>query len=318
MRTRLTLKQKFDFSFVVLVLLALTVFGAVRYLGKNAQFFHLERNHRLLMSEIRADIAAVRFRSPVARIVSTETLIKKIDRSLIVLRTGQNELTAAEKALFKLGGFGQLFDTMDNSIVQTQDIHALLTKNLGREIDDNMIEEIEIFLDIQYAQSDQFVPLMLKAVTTTKLAVTALSMLSIALVAWAGWVSRRSVLLPLQSAIHAANQITAGDLRVSLATDQQDEMGDLMRALQKMTASITGIVQEVRAGSVAIAGAAEQIAVGHNNLSGRTEHQASTLEQTAASSEELSATVSRNAQLAQEASSLAQDASRAHVRGYFL
>lgn len=99
---------------------------------------------------------------------------------------------------------------------------------------------------------------------------TAFSILSITLVGWAGWVARRSVLLPLQSAIHAAKQMTAGDLRISLATDQHDEMGDLMRALQKMAASITGIVKEVRAGGVAIAGAAEQIAVGHNNLSERT------------------------------------------------
>lgn len=311
MRIQFTLKQKFDFCFVVLLILAVTVFAAVRYLGKNAEFFHLERNHRLLLSEIRADIAAVRFRSPVARIVSPETLLKKFDEALNILRSGQDELNAVEKALFKLGGFGRLFDTMDTSIAQTGVIHALLAKNLGREIDDIMIEEIETFLDIQYAESDQFVPLMFKAVTTTKLAVTALSILSITLVAWTGWVSRRSVLSPLQSAIHAAKQITSGDLRVSLATNQHDEMGDLMRALQKMTTSISGIVQEVRAGSVAIAGAAEQITVGHNNLSERTEHQASTLEQTAAGSEELAATVARNAQLSQEASDLTKKASNA-------
>ena len=110
MRIQFTLKQKFDFCFVVLLILAVTVFAAVRYLGKNAQFFYLERNHRLLVSEIRADIAAVRFQSPVARIVSAETLIKKLDRASSILQTGQNELNAVEKALFKLGGFAALFE----------------------------------------------------------------------------------------------------------------------------------------------------------------------------------------------------------------
>jgi methyl-accepting chemotaxis protein len=311
MRFQFTLKQKFDFGLVVLPILTTTVFATIRYLGKNAQFFYLERNHSLLMREIRADITAVRSGSTSVQLVSVESLTKNFDRALSILQAGRDELNTAEKALFKLSGFGALFETMDKSFAQTNAIQAVVKNSLGHKIDDKLIAEIEAFLNTQHAQSDQFVPLLFNAVTTTKLAVTALSLLSISLVAWVGWVSRRSVLSPLRSAIHAAEQITAGDLRVSLATDQYDEMGDLMRALKKMTQSITGIVQEVRAGSAAIAGTAEQIALGHNNLSERTEHQASTLEQTAASSEKLAATVERNAQLSQEAGELTKKASTA-------
>lgn len=311
MRFRYTLKQKFNFSFVVLIILALTMFSAVRYLGKSALSFYQERNVRMLMAEIREDVNALRYRSPLAQLVSAESLVEKLDRVQVMLREGNAELTAPEQFAFRLNGFGAIFDTLEKAVVQTEEVKQLLKPRIGSELDDKIIDQVISYLDIQQKQAREFLPLMFDAVTVIKVSVIAMSVLAIILVAWTGWVSRRSVLVPLKSAIDAAQQITAGDLRVSIQTDQGDEMGELMLALKKMTTSITNIVHEVRSGSVAIASAADQISTGQQDLSARTEHQASTLEETAASSEELTSTVSRNADLAREANGLTKQASAA-------
>lgn len=311
MQTRFTLKQKFDFGLVVLVILGLTMFAAVRYLGKSAVTFSKERNLRIAMMDIKVDVDAVRYRSPLAQLVSAQTLTTKVDQIDAMLKDGQQEFTAPEQWLFRAGGFGGLFDTIDQSITETVELRQLVSAQLGREVDDKLIERFDNYLALQQKKTDVFMPLMLNAVATIKFAVVALSLFSIFLVAWGGWVSRRSVLGPLAEAINVAEKITGGDLRAEIKTENRDEMGDLMRALNRMTRSIVDIVNEVRAGSAAIADTATQISIGHQDLSARTEHQASTLEQTAASSEELSATVARNAQLAQEANGLARNASSA-------
>ena len=311
MRAQFTLKQKFNFGFVVLVILALTMFSAVRYLGKSALSFYQERNVRMLMAEIRENADAVRYRSPVSQSVSAESLVEKLTRVKQMLRDGNNELTAPEQFVFRLNGFGEIFDTLEKAAVQTEEVKHILNARIGKELDEKTIDQLISYLDIQQKQAKQFLPLMFDAVTTIKMSVIALSIIAIALVAWTGWIARRSVMVPLRAAIDAAQKISNGDLRISIATDQRDEMGDLMRALKHMTASINNIVHEVRSGSVAIATAADQISTGQEDLSARTEHQASTLEETAASIEELSATVSRNAQLAHEASGLSKNASAA-------
>ncbi len=311
MRVQLTLKQKFNFGFVVLVILTLTMFSAVRYLGKSALSFYQERNVRMLMAEVREAADAVRYRSPAAQLVSAESLIEKLSRVQQILHEGNNELTAAEQFIFRLNGFGKIFDTLEKAVVQTDEVKDILRTRIGKELDDKTVDQLHAYLEIQQTQAKEFLPLMFDAVSMIKISVIALSIITIALVAWTGWVARRSVLGPLGTAIDAAQKISSGDLRVSIATDQRDEMGDLMRALKHMTMSINNIVREVRSSSVAIATAADQISTGQEDLSARTEHQASTLEETATSIEELSATVSRNAQLAREASGLSKNASTA-------
>ena len=87
---------------------------------------------------------------------------------------------------------------------------------------------------------------------------------------------------------------------------RQDETGQLLGALQRMTASLVGIVGKVRGNAESVATASGQIAQGNADLSQRTEEQASNLQQTAASMEELTATVNHNTDTARQAAQLAE------------
>lgn len=125
----------------------------------------------------------------------------------------------------------------------------------------------------------------------------------------------RSVARPAQQAVQAASQIASGDLTQAIPPAGNDEMGQLMAALEQMRSKLDSVVQHVRHNAESVAMASEEIASGTTDLSSRTEEQASALQQTAASMEQLSSTVRQNADSALQANQLALGASQVAAQG---
>ena len=129
------------------------------------------------------------------------------------------------------------------------------------------------------------------------------------------WLLVRSITAPLQQAVDTANAIAAGDLTRELQTSRKDELGQMLRALNDMSARLRGVVSEVRQGVDSVSSASIQIANGNHDLSARTEQTAANLEETASSMEELTATVTQSADTARQANQLAANAAQAATRG---
>ncbi|AET94473.1 methyl-accepting chemotaxis sensory transducer (plasmid) [Burkholderia sp. YI23] len=130
------------------------------------------------------------------------------------------------------------------------------------------------------------------------------------------WISLRSrIARPLDAALAQFDAIAAGDLRSNVKVTSNDEMGQLLRGLSTMQASLIDTVRTVRSGSESIASATKQIAAGNVDLSSRTEQQASALQETASSMDELTGTVKQNADNARQASVLAANASEIAGKG---
>jgi len=129
------------------------------------------------------------------------------------------------------------------------------------------------------------------------------------------WLVTRSITRPLRVAVRVAETVAGGDLSSCIDARYRDETGQLLDALQRMNASLVGIVGRVRHASESIATGSTQIAVGSADLSQRTEEQASNLQQTAASMEQLTATVNHNADTARQATELASSASAVARQG---
>ncbi|MBL0918503.1 MAG: HAMP domain-containing protein [Hydrogenophaga sp.] len=125
----------------------------------------------------------------------------------------------------------------------------------------------------------------------------------------------RTIVTPIQQAVHVAKTVASGDLSSAINVTRGDELGDLQAALKAMNESLVRIVGDVRQGSDSIATGSAQIATGNADLSTRTEQQASNLQQTAASMEEMNATVRTSADTARQATQLATSASSAAVKG---
>jgi methyl-accepting chemotaxis protein I, serine sensor receptor len=130
------------------------------------------------------------------------------------------------------------------------------------------------------------------------------------------WFSlRRRITVPLDAALAQFGAIAKGDLRRDVTVASNDEMGELLRGLATMQASLIDTVRSVRTGSESIASATKQIAAGNVDLSSRTEEQASALQETASSMDQLTGTVKQNADNARQASLLAANASEIAGKG---
>jgi len=143
-----------------------------------------------------------------------------------------------------------------------------------------------------------------------------LSVLAV-LAAGIGWLAvlMRSIQQPLADAVGLAEAVAEGDLTRSAQAQRQDELGRLMRALDRMSQQLRGVVTQVRQGVGSVTVASSQIATGNQDLSARTEQTASNLQETASSLEQLTGTVTQSADVAHKASELADTAARAAVHG---
>lgn len=117
----------------------------------------------------------------------------------------------------------------------------------------------------------------------------------------------RAIATPIHRAASLADAIAGGQLNHAVDARRSDEVGVLLRALQRMDVQLTTIVRDVRRRAESVATGSREIAHGNDDLSQRTQEQASSLEEVASSMEQMSATVRHNADHATQASALARD-----------
>ncbi len=130
-----------------------------------------------------------------------------------------------------------------------------------------------------------------------------------------GYLITRSIVQPLQTAVHIAENVAGGDLITAIDVVSSDETGMLMASLKKMNENLKSIVGDVRGGAECIAAASKEISSGNLELSARTEQQAGALEETASAMDEMTSTVKQNADNARQANQMAASASAIAVEG---
>jgi len=166
-------------------------------------------------------------------------------------------------------------------------------------------ERVKELVDLQHKRIAASAELIASTAARSNVVIGSLAAGALLLGGVFAWLLTRSITRPLRQAVHAAEQVAAGDLTVEIDTKGTDETGALLRALGHMNTSLSKIVDEVRSGTQTISGASSEIAAGSFDLSSRTEQQAAALEETAASMEELTGTVRQNADNARQANQLA-------------
>ncbi|BBP02142.1 methyl-accepting chemotaxis protein [Sulfuriferula nivalis] len=119
------------------------------------------------------------------------------------------------------------------------------------------------------------------------------------------WWLIHSITRPLGLAVTAAERIAAGDLSQDIPVTSNDELGELMQAMQTMQSGLNEIVTHVRQGTETIASAAQEIAVGNTDLSNRTESQAHSLTMTATETAQMAKMVEETTEHAHHAQKVA-------------
>ena len=172
------------------------------------------------------------------------------------------------------------------------------------ELNDATLQTLKATLQ-ERINADRREAVLLAIALLTLTAATALTLRSV----------NRTVRTGIGRASSFAHAIARQDLSQRLLTRRTDEMGDLLRALDGMGQSLSGIVCAVRAGASGFAMTSHEISSASNDLSARTEEAASNLEQTAASMSQLTTSVQLNADAARQAHDFARTAAAVADRG---
>lgn len=120
----------------------------------------------------------------------------------------------------------------------------------------------------------------------------------------------RSVSVPVNKGLAFAKLIADGNFLERIDMDQNDELGQLAKALNLSADNLEKLITDITSASINLVNAVEEIARGNENLSQRTSEQASSLEEIAATVEEANASTRQNSANASEANTLAEASSK--------
>ena len=129
------------------------------------------------------------------------------------------------------------------------------------------------------------------------------------------WRMQNKIVNELADAATLANEVASGNLTVNTSTERDDEVGDLLRAMDTMVHQLNESITTVRESSESIRQASAEIANGNQDLSVRTEQTATNLQRASSSTEQLNTTVHQSAESAQQAFAFAASASTVAARG---
>ncbi|HKS33263.1 MAG TPA: Cache 3/Cache 2 fusion domain-containing protein [Enterobacteriaceae bacterium] len=126
---------------------------------------------------------------------------------------------------------------------------------------------------------------------------------------------RRWLTRPLRDVTQLAQQYASGDLRASLETRREDEVGQLIQAINGIGQGLQTIVAQVREAASEIHLSSNALASDSGEISEQINKQAASVEETSASMEQLTATVQQTAENMEQTQKLVSETSQAVQKG---
>ncbi len=255
-------------------------------------------------------------RSDVARLEGSDKIINKNFDTLKASLTTTEGAQALKKALDAYAGYATARRKVLALALQEQEknIDEAIQQDL-RPAQNALFNALDGVVNYQTERLEQSAQEAKRLADFAKLLLLVIGMT--ALITGAGfsvWIGR-SIARPTRAASRLTHAISTGDLTRPVVSTSDDELGQLLAALEQMRRSLTGEVRSIRSAADNVGIAAHEIASGTADLSSRAEEQAASLEQTAASMEQITTTVKHNADSAARANELAAGASAVASRG---
>ncbi|MEB0105602.1 methyl-accepting chemotaxis protein [Pseudomonas sp. MH9.3] len=221
----------------------------------------------------------------------------------------ERDLEQAQAAVAKLPVNRNLLNTTVLGI--RTHLTRLKDTQLSTEARQNQLEQL---LDQLLAQSDllsqdqtQRRDGEAEQARTHTLLITAAALLFGAL---AAWLIAGQIVKPLRKALSMANRIAQGDLSDDLQTRRKDELGQLQRSMNQMTANLRGLIGNISDNARQVASAAEELSTVTEQTRAGVNHQRAETEQVATAMNQMLATAQEVARHAEQASIAASAANQ--------
>jgi methyl-accepting chemotaxis protein len=166
-------------------------------------------------------------------------------------------------------------------------------------------EQVTGRVDQAYAVDQQA---MQAELSRNSLAIALATALALLVGILAAWLITRAVVGPLKRVIGRAQRIAAGELRLESEAARNDEVGQLMQAMQQMAAGLSGVVSGLQQGIEQLAGSAQALSAVTEQTNREVGSQKEETEQVATAMQQMTATVHDVARNAEEAAQAAQAA----------
>jgi methyl-accepting chemotaxis protein len=306
-----TLRQKFKFGIVMVVVVSVMVLLGSRFLVKGARFHYLEREHLAAVMQMKLEVQ----RAGAGDTVEKDVVLKLIEQAQLAATQADAELFRVEQSLFRLLGFSDIIELPMKDFRDMGHMRKIIEADPGHYVNGSLAKLMQPDLIAAQENSDRFGPLVVEAVSFIKILVACINLVGCFVLIASFWGIRQGVLGPLEEAVVLARRIAKGDLTGTVIARANDEIGRLMTALIEMQDNLTRMVVDMRRNAESLEVSSDEIARGNHDLSARTEGQASYLEETAASMEELDSTFKDNADSARQVSQLAMSASSVATQG---
>ncbi|HMK44851.1 MAG TPA: HAMP domain-containing protein, partial [Dissulfurispiraceae bacterium] len=115
----------------------------------------------------------------------------------------------------------------------------------------------------------------------------------------------RSITRPLREGVQLAEKVSGGDLSSEVLLDQNDEIGQLAKALNAMVLKLRNITGSVKNAAANVASGAGQLSSSATEMSQGSTEQASSIEAVSSSMEEMVSNIRQNADNAQQTDRIA-------------
>ena len=125
----------------------------------------------------------------------------------------------------------------------------------------------------------------------------------------------RSITRPIDEAVTVANHLAENDLTPNIEVKSTDETGQLLSAMQRMVASLSGVIAEVRSAADSLSSASEEVSATAQSVSQASTEQAASVEETSASMEQMGASVTQNSENARVTDGIAGEAANNATEG---
>ncbi len=225
-----------------------------------------------------------------------KSLIQKLSSNKFHFDTGENQILVQ-----KLEGYQQSF----NSVVEKWQF-------IGSSTDKGVIGELRSAIH----QVEPAVTHMVNQINTTSKhkqaqsegsVITAI-VISIIIAILAAYVIITSIVGGLKKMNNAATHLAQGDLKIDLKSDRDDEIGNVLNALNKAILNFKGTISTINNASKQIVTSSTQFNQSASTMSHNCMEQAASVEQVSSSMEEMVANIAQNTDNAKSAESTVNEA----------
>lgn len=322
---RLTLKVKLGAAFALMLVMSATgMFIGIQKSNDLKDAFNLavDKNvSRLQMSyEIRYQITSLARDVREMIIVTGQDEMQAVSRKMdseadiIKAKTSQlDDLTNGQGQQF-VNTFRNSFNSYWSCLSQVRTLalankndeaHKLLvgqTRGLRKSAEGDLQKMIDLNVQ-QLAQAKTDTDTMYETGRLVLISVLVASII-IALLA-AGWIII-TISRAVSSAVRLAEAVAAGDLTVTAKASANDEIRDLIEALNRMVAKVKDVLGRVSSAASNVAAGSQELASGAEQLSQGSTEQASSTQEASSSMEEMASTIQQSADNASETEKIAR------------